>query len=164
MNTKYVNKKENDGYSKLNKFNQSEGIWDELTGNLKYGTRHDVVGVRNSHTYLIELKDREQYSSVTSFPFPTVYIEPTKLAYLYQTTVDDNDIANCYFINFFGNDIAIWNIKKLDIDRLRLRKNIKIYDKGLGQTIVADRYLLPLTDATIYKYDKDSAGYYKQNG
>ena len=100
---------------------------------------------------IIELKMRFQFHS-------KYYIECGKYHYLINKM--DSDNAKGYYINFIvgKEDVFVWDLSKCT--NLEKIYNIKIWNEGKQEYRYEDRYLLPITSAIHYKYNKYTDSYY----
>lgn len=100
---------------------------------------------------IIELKMRFQFHS-------KYYIECGKYHYLINKM--DSDNAKGYYLNFImgKEDVFVWDLSKCT--NLEKIYNIKIWNEGKQEYRYEDRYLLPITSAIHYKYNKYTDSYY----
>ena len=157
MNQEYVKTKENDGLKKLREWNTRYGFFDNIT-QTKMGTSDDAICTHKGKEYYVEYKDRN-FKSLKEFSkhFRTVFIEPYKFAFLLSLQVLGK---STYYINFFGKDVVIFNMKKMAeqmADRRLGTYKGDVKDHGLGAEVEVQRLCLPLTAATVYEYDSQSS-------
>lgn len=131
-----------------NEFNQDLRWFAGTTGTTEF-TRWDVeCEARDGRRIDVELKMMDKKRD----RFNDIYIEPDKLKTL-QERLDS--VEKTLYINYTDDKkiVYVWDISKIDIDKLKYYPEVKIWDKGKQEYKIVPRYGLPknLCCATCYK-------------
>lgn len=163
MDKSYFNRNENNGYNKLNEFNNETKLFSTLDRTPeKY--HYDASATTNSKTYNIEIKLRNQIllddlrvsghseQSGRDYIDDTIMIESHKMAsqLLYASMFGYTPL----YVNFLNDGtVIIFNLHNLKILPLR-KDNVKTYSKGYQRKEEEMKYYLSLKDACIYKNNR----------
>jgi hypothetical protein len=165
-NKKFFNENENRDFNKLVDFNDKylhaqitrngEGASIDAYGVLSDG-RDAAIELKNRYKYNLEIDENGNYYCIkenSSYKCNTIFCEANKMSELLLEYQYNNKREPLY-INFTKNDyVLVFNLNKLLI-----KPDYEIYyvrNEGYNFTEKCYRYLLNITDATIYKKENDS--------
>ena len=148
----FYDKSEIIDFNLLDKFNTLSNLYLSLKANPKF-SRSDVTA-KDSKGNECQLELKLRYCNINTYD--TIFIEIGKAKFLQSLNCD------AFYINFFQNSdiVAIWNMKEIDLTKIKIRYNVKIWDKGEQKYKYEDRYLLPVDEyATIYFWNEKENKY-----
>lgn len=166
MNRQFGWDNEDEGYAKLEHFNEHFLNLQGLTRMPKNYPRCDASGITTDGTDVnVEIKVRNQIlldtntvSGVSQYNHPytanTIFIEAHKAAdLLIDYIVDGNEPI---YVNFIGEHVVVFNLRKLKRKPSR-ETNKDIYSKLYEGKDKGVRYGLPLEDAFIYRKTENNS-------
>ena len=155
-NRQYFSEKENEGYTKLERFNKDKHFFKSI-GRTPVGYDYDASGVtEDGQPVSIEIKIRDlnltddNKVSGRTFIDDTLLIEARKVAGLLIDYTMTGAIP--LYLNFLNNATLIYNFTKLK--QKPEKKFFKAQNFGRNGMELGDRYLLPVNEAYIYRLEE----------
>lgn len=162
MNKKFADKKENEGYNRLMQFNHflhlqelgktPKGWYSDASG---YTTDGRLLNIENKVRDLNLLDDGyiSGHTKISAYSANTIYIESHKMGDLLTDWVTEKRTP--LYINYLNDGVIIvYNLSQLKHRPLKEHK--RIWSELYQSFEIADRELLRIEDAYIYKRINDT--------